>query len=439
MFLLLIFLASNILVSHGQKKYWSLNDCIEYAIENNISVQQADVQAKISALQLEQSKAAKIPTLNASTNFGGQFGRSIDPTSNSFINSQIAYQSYGLQTGVTLFNWFRIQNTIKANQLDYEANIATIDKLKNDISLNVIAAYLQLLLSMEQRKISEEKIRLTVEQRNLIRKSVDAGALPEINAAQLTAQLASDSSLLVDNLSQIHHSKLQLKALLNLSAGEDFEINTAEIDYIPLTPLSLLQPDDIYQKALGLQPQQIVDSLRIQSAEYRAEIARSGMYPSLSAYGSIGSNYSTSFVNPLTGHRYNYLNQLNTNFNQSIGLSLSVPIFNGKQAKTSYLTAKENIRLQKIEQSESNRQLEQAVYTAYNNAVTSIQKYEANIKAENYARYAFELAGKRYTIGMLSTSDYLTALNNLTNAQINKALAHTESVFRMKLLEWYGR
>lgn len=144
MFLLLIFLASNILVSHGQKKYWSLEDCIAYANQNNVSVQQSEVQTRMNQLQLEQSKASQLPTLNASTNFGGQFGRSIDPTSNSFINSQIAYQSIGVQTGATLFNWFRLKNTIKANELELQASEYTTDKLKNDISLNVIAFLIEL-------------------------------------------------------------------------------------------------------------------------------------------------------------------------------------------------------------------------------------------------------------------------------------------------------
>lgn len=437
-YLLLIILMTNMFASYGQSKYWSLDDCIHYATEHNVSVQQADVQARISALQAEQSKAARFPSLNASSNAGGQFGRSIDPTSNNFITSQIGYQSYGLQTGVTLFNWFRIKNTIKANELDHAADLAMIDKLKNDVALNVIAAYMQLLLSIEQEKIAENKIGLTSEQRKLTQKSVDAGALPELNVAQLIAQLALDSSTLVDNQAQIEQNKLQLKALLNLPASMPFEIDVADIDYIPLAPLSQLQPDYLYQVALENQPQQKVDSLRIKSAEYRTEIAKSGMYPSLSAYGSVGTNYSTSFINPLTGHRYNYLKQLDINLSQSVGVTLSIPIFNAKQAKTAYLTARENIRLQKIQQSESNRQLEQAIYSAYNNVVSSIQKYEANIKAEAYARYAFELASKRYNIGMLSTADYLTALNNLANTQTNKAIAQAESVFRIKVLEWYG-
>lgn len=437
-----LFFSVNLLIYSAvfaQQKYWSLEDCIQYAQQNNVSVQQADVQARMSALQLEQSKAAKIPTLNFSTNSGGQFGRSIDPTSNTFINSQIGYQSYSIQTGATLFNWFKLQNTGKANEADHAANEAIIAKLKNDVSLNVIAAYMQLLLSIEQKKIAENKIRLTGEQRKLTQKSVDAGALPELNVAQLIAQLAADGSSLVDNIALIEQNKLQLKALLNLRASEPFDINTSDISALPATPLSALQPDYLYRIALQNQPQQLADSLKLKSAEYRAAVARSSMYPTLSAYGNVGTNYSTSFIDPKSGHRYNYLRQLDINLSQSVGLSLSIPILSGKQARTAYRTALQTIRLQKIQQSESNRQLEQAIYTAYNNAVSGRQKYEANTKAESYAQYAFELAGKRYNIGMLSTADYLTALNNLANAQTNKAIAWAESVFRVKVLEWYGK
>lgn len=422
----------------SQSKYWSIEECITYATAHNVSVQQADVQGRISALQLEQSKASKIPTLSFSTNAGGQFGRSIDPTSNTFINSQIGYQSYGLQTGITLFNWFRTQNTIKANEMDLAANEAMIAKLKNDVSLNVIAAYMQLLLSIEQKKIAENKIRLTSEQRDLTQKSVNAGALPELNVAQLITQLAVDSSALVDNIAVIEQNKLLLKGLLNLPASQPFEINTSEINSLQITPLDVLQPDYLYRIALQNQPQQLADSFKVKSAEYRAQVARSSMYPTVSAYGSVGTNYSTSFIDPKSGHRYNYLRQLDINLSQSVGLSLNIPILNSKQGKTSYLTAMQHIKLQKIQQSESNRLLEQSIYTAYTNAVNSMEKHKANIKAESYAQYAFELASKRYNIGMLSTADYLTALNNLSNAQTNKAIAHAESVFRVKVLEWYA-
>ncbi len=218
----------------AQNEKWDLQRCVDYAVQHNISVKQSDVQARITALQAKQAKSATIPSLNFNTNAGYQFGRSIDPTSNQFINQQIFFQSYNLQTGVTLFNWFNIKNQTKAAQANEEASRLDISRVKNDISLNVVSAYLQLLLAIEQINIAKAQISLTDSQRILTRKQVDAGSMPELNAAQLESQLAIDSSNYITAVSSMMQNKLQLVALLNLNAEEPFEVSIPDLNKIPL-------------------------------------------------------------------------------------------------------------------------------------------------------------------------------------------------------------
>ena len=166
----------------GQEK-WDLRRCVDYALANNISVQQSKVQERLSELIYLQSKDSRWPTANIQGQGGEQFGRSVDPTTNLFTTQAISFLNMGLQSGVTLFNFFGIKNTIAANKLTVAANKAQTDKIRNDISLNVAAGYLQALLSNEQAFIAEVQVAQTKEQLAATRKRVDAGALPELNAA----------------------------------------------------------------------------------------------------------------------------------------------------------------------------------------------------------------------------------------------------------------
>lgn len=463
----IVFCAAFILPFLGKAQdYWDLKRCVDYAVNNNISIKQADVQARLQILQTKQSKANRIPSLVFSGNGGYQFGRSVNPSTYEFTNNTIFQQTYNLQSSITLFNWFNIKNTIKSNQKNADALTQDINRAKSDVTLNVAAAYLQLLLSKEQVNIAKTQIDLTQEQLNLTRKKVDAGSLPELNAAQLSSQLATDSSTYITNVSQMEQNKLQLFALLNLSADVPFEFGVPDAEKIPLLPITELQPKELYQTALSNQYLQKVDSLKIESAKYSIKAARGAMYPTISAFAGVGSNFADNY-NTLTGVRpfidtvgsvnvqgsnyavtamggtpiYSkapYFKQIfNLNLNQSIGLSLNVPIFNYRQLRTNYERAKENLRTLELQKEQDNLTLQQNIYTAYNNALTGIQNYSANTKASDYATYAYSLSKKRYDIGMLTTSDFIIVQNNMYQAKIKQVSSRFEYIFRLKVLEFY--
>jgi outer membrane protein len=331
-----------------------------------------------------------------------------------------------------------------------------------------VAAYLNLLLSIEQMNIAQAQIHLTDSQRIITQKQVNAGAMPQLNVAQLESQLALDSSNYISAVSTMQSNKLQMIALLNLDAAEPFEVSLPDVNKIPLPPLSELEPEELFEIAKGTQPLQQVDSLRIIAGQYSVKAAKGAMYPSLTAFGSIGSNYASTYqqfagvvpngrvdtlgVINIDGKNYYptspgyttlfnkapYFRQLGTiNLNQSVGLQLNIPIFNGRQARTSYERAKLNVESYKLQLAQDNQTLQQNIFTARANAEAAIQKYSANKKAANYAQYAYELSKKRYEIGMLSTSEYLIVQNNLETAKINEASAFYDYIFRIKLLEYY--
>lgn len=453
---------------------WDLRRCVDYAIKNNISIKQADIDSRTAKLTYDQSKYNQYGTASFNTAFGFNFGRSIDRTTNVYVNSQGVFQAYNLNAGVTLFNWFSLRRAVESNKYGYEAQVVNIDKIKNDVTLNVAAAYLQALLAKEQVNLALTKLALTREQLGNTRKLVDAGSLPELNAAELEVQFATDTASVISAQETYDLDNLQLKAILNLDAAAPFDLDTPPVETIPVEPIASLQPDDVYAIAVGTFPQQKVNDLRIAAAEKNVGYNKGLLYPTLSAFVGLGDNFAnnlkrlnantvisptgayaldnttltqypvyaplvtTSYEKQAFGQYFNgYGDQLVNNFGQQVGLQLNIPIFNGNLQRTNYRKAQLNVATAKLNKENDLLALKQSIYQAYYNAVASLEKYQANIKAVTVAEKSFDLSTKRYNIGMLNTIDYLTNQNNLFTARINALLAHYDYVFRMKVLEYY--
>ena len=203
---------------------WDLKTCVAYAIQHNISIQQADVQARLAKLQAELASANRLPTINGSTGMGLNFGRSIDPTTNGFSSTQFLFNNFGLNGGMQLFNAGRLKNNAEATSISWNAAETDKQTISNDISLNVATFYLQVLSAIEQSEITKIQIQQPIEQLNATKKRVEVGLLPEINLLELETQLANDSSTYISAISNVLQSKLSLKALLNLDAGSDFDV-----------------------------------------------------------------------------------------------------------------------------------------------------------------------------------------------------------------------
>src|SRR4030095_9434910 len=288
----LFFLAIIVMaISSQAQEKWNLLKCVQYAIQNNISVKQADLQTRFSDVTYKQSKSAQYPSLNFQNSTGYRFGRSENPATGVLEDNNFLSSSFSLQSGVTLFNWFVKKNTIESNRLSNEADKALVEKAKDDFGLNVAVAYLQILLAREQANLTKVQIGTTIEQLNNTRKRVDAGVLPELNAAELEAQLSRDSSNLITAEASVQTFILQMKALLNLDAGAAFDIESPSIDKIFIENLADLQPEAVYALALQNLPQNKVIDLRLMSAKKDVDVAKGQMYPSITAFGGIGTSY----------------------------------------------------------------------------------------------------------------------------------------------------
>jgi len=467
-FLLLIFTSS-----FGQDK-WDIVKCVDFALQNNISVRQTDLQSRFSELAYKQNKAAKLPSLNFGSSVGYRLGRSDNPTTGVLEDNNFLNIGTQLQSSVSLFNWFSQKNTIEASRLSWEADKEQTKKIQNDIALNVAVAYLQILLAREQINLAKVQIEQTKAQLENTRKRVEAGVLPELNAAELESQLARDSSSYVTTEATAQQFLLQMKALLNLDAGVYFDIITPPVDLIPLEALADLQPEAVYTLALNTLPQQKVNTFRIQSAQKYVAAAKGSMYPTISAFGSLATN-AISFKRAiydqvLTGYNPSGLRanagggifypveipdfvdgsnvigyfkpgsitrQFSKNFGQSIGIGINVPIFSGRTARSAWDRAKLNVQQFELQKEQGSMQLKQDIYKAYTDATAALQKYNADKKSVQLAEKAFSFASKRYELNLLSAYDLLNSQNNVLRAKIQELYSQYDYVFKMKLLEFY--
>jgi outer membrane protein len=375
------------------------------------------------------------------------------------------YNSFSLQSNVDVFNWFSKKNTIAANKYEAQAAFANVDKLKDDISLNVAAAYLQALLAKEQVKASNIQISQTVAQLENTKKQVRAGSLPELNQVQLEAQLATDSFTLISATGTEIQSLLLIKSLLNVDAAVAFDVADPPIELIPIDPIAELLPESVYQLALKNLPQQRANQLRLLAAQKFADAAKGAMYPNISIGGSLNTNYSDAKNNasrflipgavdtiavvsgslapvvvPKTGAVFfadPYYTQITDNFNSRIGLNLSVPIFNGRSARTTWEKQKLTVKNLALQQELDNSSLKQDIYKAYTDAMTALQKFNSSTKAIEAAQKAYDFSSKRYGVGLLNTIDLIISQNNLFRAKIDRLSAQYDYVFKMKVLEFY--
>jgi len=466
----LVTLSANLTVkAQAQDNTWDLKRCVEYAREHNVQVRQQHIQANLAHLDYTQAKYSQLPNLNGSFQGGWNFGRSVDQVNYTYSTQTFFQTNASLSSSVTLFNWFSKINTTRANKLTAEAERLTEEKIKNDVSLNVANLYLQVLFNIQQAGINETRLNQSRAQFENTRRQVDAGALPELNAVELEAQLGVDSANWIQAKTNIELSILQLKNALNLPADTLFVVDTPPVESIPVDNILEESPAVIYNLALEALPQFRANDLRLQAAERQYKATHGQLFPTISAFAQLNtlSNNRTmeghgNFVeyNPVIGtvgtipgamevnsiikqrlydsyRNTNYFKQYSNNFGQNLGFSLNVPIFNGLQARNNVRRQKLNIQNQEIIMEQDKLNMKRDIYDAYQQALGAFEKYNASKKSVESAQKAFDFATRRYNIGVLQTIQWLNNQNTLAEAKINALIAQFDYVFKMKVLEFY--
>jgi len=442
---------------------WDLRRCVDYALTHNISIKQSDVQAKISQIQYKENKLSQYPNASVSGNGAYNSGRNQDPTTYSLITQSYISSGLQLQSSANIFNWYSKQNTIMASRWQADADRANVDKLKNDIVLSVANAYLQILLTKAQKNIAQLQLQLSEAQLSNTKKLVAAGSLPELNEAEVEAQDATDTANYINAQGNIDQSILTLKAYMNLDAATPFDIDSPPAELIPVESLAELQPEDVYNLAIINLPQQRVNEFKLKAAHKTADATKAAMYPTIAAFLDLASGYNNQAVQVtgvsptpiLIGNvsgsgddvfgtelipqygKTAFFDQWNQNFRQSVGISLTVPIFSGWSLHGAWEQSKLNTRNLELQRDADNQTLKQNIYQAYNAAVVALEKFNASKKTVDASQRTYDFSKKRYDVGMIGTFELITNQNNLFTAKLQYVQDQFDYVFKMKVLEFY--
>ncbi len=462
-FFLFALFTSLAFLANAQNKL-TLRDAIETGIKNNIDVLQSNLQMQKADINLKQSRSNMLPNLNAAANHGFNQGRSIDPFTNSFINQNVDYASYSATSNILLFNGSSLHNQIKSNQFGYEASKMELQQAKDNLTINIILAYLQVLSAEDILAISREQKSVTDSQVNRLSILNLSGAIAPSQFYDLKGQLANDEIAIVDNQAALETAKLNLAQLLNVPYDK-----SVAVERLPSESFNILYentPEQIYQTALQQFAQIKSVHLRTESAEKNVRAIKGQLYPTLSLSGNANTNYSSVasqdfFTNttevpssdyvtvngskvPVITQRNNfetkkitYRNQLNNNLFTSVNLGLTIPLFNANQIRNKVKLARIDLKNNELVEQNTKTLLQQSIERAYVTLTSSSNKYTLLLGQVNSFEESFRSAQIRFNAGAITSVDYLIAKNNLDKANSNLIIAKYDFVLRSKVLDYY--
>jgi len=419
----------------AQTHAWDLRECCTYAVEHNISIKQRENSREQRELQLSTAKNSRLPDLNGSASESFSFGRGLT-LDNTYANRSTSSTSFSLGTSVPIFTGFQIPNTIKLNQLNLEAATHDLEKAKNDIRMQVAQAYVQILYNMEIADVAHRQIDIDSAQVVRLLAFVNNGKASQAQLSQQKATLAKAklTATQADNTLQL--SLLSLSQLLELPSPEGFTIVRPSVtasDGSLLGSLAASSPDAIYQEALAMKPEVQAEQLRLTASERSIDIARAGLYPTLSLNAGLQSNYYKT--NGMKAE--SFASQMKNNFSQYIGFNLSVPIFNRFQTRNSIRTAKLDRDNQLLQLDNIKKSLYKEIQQAYYNAVAASSKYTSSVSAAQSSKDAFTLTQAKYENGKATITEFNEAKNNYLNAESDLVQARYEYLYQTALLDFY--
>lgn len=418
-------------------KQWSLEECIRYAIENNIDLKQRELEQQSREVDLHTSKYSWLPSLNASVgeNFG--FGRS-ESKDGLIVDRNSANTTAGIQLSMPLLD-LKIPSDIAARKLDLKASFETLNKAKEDLSINVASYFLQALYNKEMLKIAELQVALSSEQVTKTEALYNAGKVPVSQLYDMKAQLAKDEVTLTESKNNVKLALLDLAQSLELERdGENFDILEPETgDAVEQYMSSIIPPDQVYDHAVGFKPQIKEQEYLLESQKKMLKVAQAGYYPKL----NFSAGYSNGYYHNFGDGDYNnasFSNQLKNNGQKSIGFSLSIPIFNRFQVRNSVRSARINIHNRELMMENSKKTLYKEIQQAYYNATAAQEKYVSSDKSVDASKIAFSYAEERYGAGKSTVFEYSEAKTKYAQSLAEQTQSKYNFIFRAKILDFYN-
>ena len=444
----LIFIFTCLILSTGStfaQQLWSLEECIKYAIDNNIQIKQQIIQTKYQKNTLELAKLKLLPTLNGQATHNYSFGRALDETTYQFTDQEnVQSNNFYLGGNLNIFNGFQNLNSIRKSNYDLLASDEDLTNIKDNIALSVALGYLQILLNKELVSATGNQLGITLQQIEKTKKFVDAGSVARGNLLQIEAQAAQEELQLISMKNQLDISVLNLTQLLELNTSEGFDIVTPEISVDTNTVISG-NINEIFEVALGTRPEVKSSEFKLASSEYDLKIAQGGRSPRLTMNHSFSTGYSDIRkkilgIDPDTGPiyaTYSFADQVNDNINYGLGLSLSIPILNNWQINKNISNSKLMIENSEFALEGTKKQLYKNIQQSYADAVAALKKYNASLKAVASMEESLRYTEQKFNVGMITPVDFNAAKTQLLNAQSDMSQAKYEFIFKTKVLDFY--
>ncbi len=471
--LTLIFLFSFIVYGYSQEdrsdnSNWTLRECVDYAIENNLTVKQSEYDISLSEINRKDAVGNFLPSININGSHAWNSGLTTDITTGVLRNQTTQTTAGGVSSGILIYGGLQNLNQLRKADLGILANRYQLDKIKDDISLNVISAYLQVLFGKEAIKVAQPQLEITREQLSRTNKLVEAGTLPKGDLLEIQATLATDEQNLIITQNNLQIALISLAQLLQLSSYDNFDVADEEIESLPLVNLANYSVDDVYQKALENRNEIKVAKTNIEMAEKDIKLAKGALQPTLSGYYNWNSRYSNmdrivgSEINPdnptrvigqventgesvitqnfipVTGSPDGFSDQFfDRNKGSSFGLSLRIPVLNGFKVSNNVKRAKIFHDKQEIRLGEEELRLEKIIHTVYADALGALKIYDAAQKTVNAQEGAFTYAQEKFNVGVINSFEFSQTKNRQVKALSDFLKAKYDFIFKVKLLEYY--
>ena len=415
--------------------HWDLKKCFEYALENNIQVKRQMLNAQYYENQVDQARSDKLPNLNAQIGSDYSFGRTLN-YDNTYKNTNSAGLNGGISSNMTLFKGMTLTNTVQQRQLDLEAINNDLQKTKDDIMLSIAAEYLQILFAEEILGVDSANIAVTKQQLERSRQLVDAGSLARGSMLEIEAQLAREELQLVNDQNNLQLAYLNLYQFLDLPITESFKIEKPKLPEIQAN-LTMMNSYDVFNTAINVRPEIKAAQLRVESARKQMEIVKGNALPSLSFGANYYNNYNNQYTD-LTGDKISFGDQMKNNYRGSLGLTLSIPIFNRFQVKNGVANSEIQMYDYEYQLQQARNVLRKEIEQVYTNALASLNRYISTDKAVTSMKEAFRYTEEKFNVGMINSVEYNQSKNNLTQAQSDLLQAKYEYIFRTKILDFYN-
>lgn len=412
------------------QQVWTLDECIDHAIGHNITIKRQEANVKSQEISLNSAKNTRLPGVSASAGQNFNFGRGLN-IDNMYINSNTQNTGFNLGADLPIYTGGQISNNVKARKLDLLAAMTDLQYAKESISMQVASAYLEVLFQKELLEVANRQVQLSKEQERRINALFVNGKCAETELAEIRATVASDELSLTQQQNSYTLAMLTLTQLLELPTPEGFDIAKPEV--VDWENTILPDPEQVFAEAAMIKPQIEAENIRLQSAERNIRIAQSGYYPKVNLGTGVGTNYyrASGRTAPSFG------DQMRDNLNNSISLSLSVPIFNRFATRNQVSSARLQYHNQQLQLDEAQKSLYKEIQQAYYNALTAQKQCSSSQQAETASSMAFALMEKKYAAGKATATEYQESKTALFRATTNRLQAEYTFLFRQKILNFY--